>query len=63
MARYQPKQSIVVHDGWYSETVSLLPADTRFAMIHIDCDLYQSTLDALSPLFQRGQVAEGAILL
>lgn len=32
-------------------------------MIHIDCDLYQSTLDALSPLFQRGQVAEGAIVL
>lgn len=63
VARYHPKQSIQVHDGWFSKTVPLLPADTRFAMIHIDCDLYQSTLDALSPLFQRGQVAEGAILL
>jgi hypothetical protein len=30
---------------------------------HVDCDLYASTIDALAPLFARGQVSEGAVIL
>lgn len=57
------KDRLTICDGWYKETVSRLPEKTAFAMIHVDCDLYQSTLDALDPLFARGQVSEGAIIL
>jgi hypothetical protein len=49
--------------GWYKDTVPMIPESSRFACIHIDCDLYASTIDALDPLFARGQVAEGAVIL
>jgi hypothetical protein len=49
--------------GWYKDTVPIIPESARFACIHIDCDLYASTMDALDPLFARCQVAEGAVIL
>jgi len=39
-----------------------VPDRTRFALIHVDCDLYQSTLDVLVHVFSRGMVSEGAAL-
>jgi hypothetical protein len=51
---------IRVHAGWFNETVPALPADTRYALIHIDCDLYGSAMDALAGLLSRGLVARGA---
>jgi len=32
-------------------------------MLHIDCDLYQSTMDVLQHVFRSRMVAEGAIIL
>jgi hypothetical protein len=57
------EQRVVIHQGWFSDTVVKLPPDTRFALIHFDGDLYQSTLDALDPLFREGWVSRGAALL
>jgi O-methyltransferase len=54
---------IDILEGWFSKTVPTLSADRRFAMLHVDCDLYQSTVDALTPLFANGMVSEGAIFL
>jgi O-methyltransferase len=54
---------IDILEGWFSNTVPTLSADRRFAMLHVDCDLYQSTMDALVPLFADGMVSEGAIFL
>lgn len=56
-------QRVHVYDGWYRETVPTVPPETRFAMLHVDCDLYQSTMEALEPLFAKGLVAEGALVL
>jgi len=56
-------ERLVVYDGWYKDTVLTLPSGTRFAMLHVDCDLYQSTMDALEPLFSKGHLAEGALIL
>jgi hypothetical protein len=53
----------IVYEGWYSKTVPTLGPLTRFGLLHIDCDLYSSTMDALTPLFARGQVSKGALLL
>jgi hypothetical protein len=57
-----PPSRIEITKGWFSDTVGLLPDDTRFAMIHFDGDLYQSTMDALVPCFERGFVSEGAVI-
>jgi O-methyltransferase len=57
-----PPQRFELYEGWFADTVKLLPPETRFAMIHFDGDLYQSTMDALEPLFARGMVSIGAII-
>jgi O-methyltransferase len=60
--RVIPHYRIQIYDGWFADTVKQLPPETRFAMIHFDGDLYQSTMDALEPCFARGFVSEGAVL-
>jgi O-methyltransferase len=54
---------IDVLEGWYCDTVPTLPADRKFTMLHVDCDLYQSTMDALTTLFDKGMISEGAVIL
>lgn len=57
-----PPERIRIHEGWFADTVKKLPPDTRFAMIHFDGDLYQSTIDALVPCFANGFISRGAVL-
>jgi hypothetical protein len=57
-----PPHRFELYEGWFADTVRTLPPETRFAMIHFDGDLYQSTMDALAPLFARGMVSTGAII-
>ncbi len=49
-----------IFPGWFADTVPALPAETRYALIHIDGDLYVSAMDVLVGLFARGLVARGA---
>lgn len=63
LSEHLPACQFRIIEGWYADTVTQLPDHTRFACIHVDCDLYASTLDALAPLFARGQVADGAVIL
>jgi hypothetical protein len=51
-----------VVEGWYRDVWRQF-AVPKYALIHADCDLYQSTWDALYPLFADGCVSEGAIIL
>jgi hypothetical protein len=53
--------NVVLHKGWFSATVPAWAAATSgpVAFVHIDCDLYSSTvelLDALRERFQAGTV-------
>ncbi|WP_315704410.1 MULTISPECIES: TylF/MycF/NovP-related O-methyltransferase [unclassified Bradyrhizobium] len=57
-----PPHRFELYEGWFADTVKTLPPETRFAMIHFDGDLYQSTMDALVPLFERGMISTGAVL-
>jgi hypothetical protein len=34
----------------------------KVALINVDCDLYSSTMDALSPLFEREQISDGCMI-
>ncbi len=61
--RHLPGERIKIYAGWYSETLSRIPAGTKFAMMHIDCDLYLSAFEVLNCLFKEKRVAEGAIIL
>ena len=60
---FLPADKIVVYEGWFSKNMTKLPAGTKFAMIHLDCDLYESTMDCLGYLFEHKMVSQGAILL
>jgi O-methyltransferase len=57
-----PQHRFELYEGWFADTVETLPPETRFAMIHFDGDLYQSTMDALDPLFANGMISIGAII-
>jgi hypothetical protein len=56
------RDKLRVVPGWYQESLPQLPAGTKLAMVHLDCDLYSSTVEVLDHLFTRGHVAEGAVL-
>lgn len=58
-----PAQNILTYAGWYKDTLPTISADVRFAFVHLDCDLYESTLDVLQHLLTHRHLSEGCILL
>lgn len=40
-------ERVVMHSGWFSDTIYEALEGKTLSLIHIDCDLYESTLDAL----------------
>jgi O-methyltransferase len=61
--RFLPDDSIKIYKGWFSDSLPTLSPGTKFAMLHIDCDLYSSTMDVLEYVLQKGALTEGAIIL
>lgn len=53
-----PEERVVVEVGWYEETLKRLPPEAP-ALVHIDCDLYESTLTVLKAL----PLQDGMVLL
>jgi O-methyltransferase len=60
---YLKDDQIRIYEGWFSQNMTRIPAGTKFAMLHVDCDLYESTMDCLDFLFKNKMVSEGAIIL
>jgi hypothetical protein len=60
---YLPAEKILIYEGWFSANMSKIPSGTKFALVHVDCDLYQSTMDCLDYLFKEKMISPGAILL
>lgn len=55
-------ERIILHKGFYSETLkNNLPLKT--AIVHIDCDLYQSTVEVLEGLLRTESYQDGCVLL
>lgn len=50
---------IDIREGWYKDTMPALEPGVRFAMIHIDCDFYESTMDVLDRLFMLNAFSDG----
>lgn len=57
-----PADDILIYEGWYKDTMPKLDSGIRFAMVHIDCDLYESTMDVLDRLFTIDAFADGCAI-
>jgi O-methyltransferase len=58
----QPHQFEIVK-GYFSETLPRAVPEEPVAMVHIDCDLYQSTMEVLETLNERKLLQNGSILM
>ncbi len=59
---FLPVDRIRVIPGWYKEVLHQIPAETRFALVHIDCDLYESAYTVLDHLFGNDMLSDGCAL-
>ena len=59
---YLPIDQIKVVPGWYKDTLASIPAGTKFALVHIDCDLYESAYQVLDHLFVNDMLSDGCAL-
>ncbi|MEG4272831.1 MULTISPECIES: TylF/MycF/NovP-related O-methyltransferase, partial [unclassified Microcoleus] len=60
--QYLPESRIRIYEGWFKDTLSQIPTQTKFSMIHIDSDLYQSAIEVLDACFGRKFVQEGTVI-
>jgi hypothetical protein len=60
---YLDRSRVRTHPGWFEDSLARLEPDTRFALVHLDCDLYESTRDVLVDLFERDRWSDGCTLL
>ena len=57
-------ENVELFKGWFSDTVADFMAarpHAAFSLLHIDCDLYESTKEALAPTLSR--LAPGGVIL
>lgn len=57
-----PDERILIFEGWFEDTVPMVASETRYAVVHIDCDLYTSTMDVLDGLLGRNLLQPGALI-
>ena len=57
---YLHPSRIKIFSGWFSDTLKTLPPRTKYALVHIDSDLYASARDVLDHLFGNHMIARGA---
>jgi len=55
-------ERVIMHEGWFSDTVVKLSPSQKFSFVHFDGDLYQSTIDAIGGLLKLGAISNGAII-
>ncbi len=50
---------VLTYGGWFAHTLPRIRPGTRFAMLHLDCDLYKSTIEVLDHVFSGNRIADG----
>jgi hypothetical protein len=60
---FLPQERVHLYPGWFSETLPTVAPHTKFALVHLDCDLYESSAQVLTDLFENDRLSDGAILL
>jgi O-methyltransferase len=61
-AKILPSARLLAYEGWFKDTLAQLSSGQRFAFVHFHADLYQSAIDAIGGLFQRGAITNGALI-
>jgi O-methyltransferase len=61
MDRHGVAHRCVFRKGWFSETLSQVPADQTFCFGHVDCDLYQPARECSAAMYPRVSVG-GALV-
>ncbi|KAF7787113.1 hypothetical protein PRUB_a3979 [Pseudoalteromonas rubra] len=51
------------YEGWFNETLPTIAAGTQFSLVHLDCDLYESTMQVLEHLLANNMLSAGAVLM
>jgi len=57
---FVPTEFFTIYGGWFKDSVKTINPEQKFALIHIDSDLYQSAIDALDFLFKKELITFGA---
>lgn len=60
IGKFLPPEYFRVYPGWFIDSVKRIDSNQKFSMIHIDCDLYESTIHALDYCFRNKLVTFGA---
>ena len=58
-----PLKRVHIHKGYFSDTFQQRTLQSKPAIVHIDCDLYQSAKEVLSKLFEFNLIQDGMIIL
>jgi hypothetical protein len=53
---------VLTYGGWFADTLPRLRPETRFAMLHLDCDLYKSSIEVLDRVFSGNRIADGCVV-
>ena len=53
---------VLTYGGWFADTLPRLRPETRFAMLHLDCDLYKSSIEVLDHVFSGNRIADGCVV-
>lgn len=61
--KYLSPERVNVVEGWYKDTLLQIPKETKFALVHIDCDYYESTSQVLEYLFATTAISDGCTIL
>ena len=60
--KYLPSHLIEIHEGWFRDTLSQIPKSQKFSLVHIDCDIYESTIEVLDYLFANQHLSDGCAI-
>ena len=53
---------VLSYGGWFADTLERIRPQTKFAMLHLDCDLYQSSLEVLDHVFAKNRISDGCVV-
>jgi hypothetical protein len=61
VSKTYPLRNVQVVEGWYDQTITQL-GQTKLAVLHIDCDLYDSTIVVLDYVFSNNLMTDGSTI-
>lgn len=57
-----PRDQIRIYPGWFKDTMANIASTQKFALVHIDCDTYESTFNVLDALLKNDHLSDGCAL-